>query len=50
MTEKTQKGKGFTLELVSGNGQKEIPKSNDITLETDILLMKMRLVLEGEIQ
>ena len=33
MTEKTEKGKGFTFVLVSGNGQKEIPKSNDITLE-----------------
>ena len=33
VNEKTEKDKGFTLVLVSGNGQKEIPKSNDITLE-----------------
>ena len=33
VTEKTEKGKGFTFVLVSGNGQKEIPKSNDIILE-----------------
>ena len=33
VNEKTEKDKGFTLVLVSGNWQKEIPKSNDITLE-----------------
>ena len=33
VNEKTEKDKGFTLVLVSGNEQKEIPKSNDLTLE-----------------